>query len=164
MAGSEIRPIETGGVEWKVTVNEVGWFTARHPTYGEVGADKYDDLTEKARRATTTQKIKVSVPYARLAQLRGKWTWVKGEATGIHGGTGNVLYREGKDAGQLTGYGRDYLKVPTEQDQQTIIDLLEIRDQADKDAGALQKVYEFNSGLKAEVQAAVREARGGAES
>jgi hypothetical protein len=124
----QLRPIDTGGATWEARVNEGGYFTAEHSVHGTVNGWSYGEIEDKARKATTIGRIKVNVPYARMKQTRNGWRVVLGTGTGIHGGTGNVLLREGGESSQGTYGTRSYFRPPTPQQEAELIRLLTEKD------------------------------------
>ena len=161
----EVRAIETAGATWKAFVDRSGQFRAHHPLHGDVKGMRWDELEEKARKATAAGRVKVSVPYARMAHLSKGWRVVTAEATGIHGGSGNILVRDhnGK-AGQLDGYGaRGFFRPPSPEDAAEMVRLADARDKADLDLRALVGRHGFPGGITAVVKEAVERARKGGE-
>lgn len=158
----KLRNIDTGGASWEAAVNSNGWFKATHPTHGEVQGDSYSEIEERARKATTIGRVKVSVPYERLAEKsrQGGWVTVRGTATGIHGSSGNVLLREG-DKSYQERYPRRHFRPMSDEDRAEMLRLLEASDAADKAAKAIQGKYEFPKGLDEAVRDAVAKAKAG---
>lgn len=158
----EITDIETGADKWRVFVSRSGQFSAVNELHGSVEADKYEELAGKAGRASAKGRVKVKVPYARLLTGNGKARVVTGEATGIHGGSGNPLIREDGHSGQATsGYGsytNDYMQVPPKDDQEKMVALAEAAAKATRDLKELRDKYKFPLGFKTEVERAVKAA------
>jgi hypothetical protein len=143
----EIRPFETAGQKWRVFVSKNGYFTARHPIYGVVTGSSTDDAERKARAATSTGRVKVAVQYDRLNRNSKGWHVVHGVATGIHGSSGNVLYREGAETGQVSS-GGDIMRPLSEMET---AELVEVSDQADALAERrreLMKKYAIGAGYR----------------
>lgn len=161
MAGEsshELRPFGLQGVKWTVTVSEGGYFTAvTDELPGSqviLHSDSYADLEQKASQAVSRQKVRISVPYARLLERGGKQPdeWVLGEATGVHGGTGNVLYREGVHTGQLSSYSGSYMRRPGPEDAERALAILAERRGLDAELDAIRQKYKFPGGIDAEVK------------
>lgn len=96
--------IEVRGTDFAVTVNQ-GMFAAE--TDGrQWRADTLDGLRTLIMRATATSAAKISVPFSYLRGPVDQLQVVKGEVTGIHGGTGNLMisWRPGEGAKQQTNY------------------------------------------------------------
>lgn len=156
----QLRPIDTGGATWTVDVNEGGYFTAEHPEHGTVTGYSYSEVEERARKATTTGKIRVRVPYARMTKTINGWRVLRGEGTGIHGGTGNVLLREGGKSSQDT-YTRGYFRPPTPEQEAELVRLMAERDAADKAFKELTEQLAFPQGLSKAVKDEVERAKRG---
>lgn len=150
----QVNSIETAGSTWSAFGNKWGAFRAWHPQHGEVKANNYDELTEKVRKATATGRVKVSVPYAYAHRSREGWTIEHAEATGIHGGTGNVLTRDSRGStSQITGYRlHGYFRVPSPEDEREMIELLNARDAATEKYDELAGRYAFPGSLTSAVK------------
>lgn len=157
----EIRPFETSGEKWRIFCHKGGFFTARHPVYGQVTGHDTDTVERKARAATSTGRVKVAVKYDRLSKNAKGWHIVHGLATGIHGSTGYVLYREGTDSGQVSSHN-DHMRPLSEMET---AELVEVSNQAEALAErkrALLKKYAIGTGydgLKDTVRKAVEAKR-----
>jgi hypothetical protein len=125
-----------------------------------------DFLEERVRKATATGRVTVSVPYARMTRdgSRG-WKMVHGEATGIHGGTGNLITREGGGPSRQETYAtRGFFRPPSAGHAAEMKRLLDTRDKADAAYTALVEAYAFPAGsLASQVKAEVDRVREGKE-
>ena len=156
-----VNGITAGGEKWEAFGNSYGGFRAEHPKFGVVHADSYSDLEDRARKATSVSRVKVSVPIARIEKTRDGHRIVYATATGIHGGSGNVLALENGKAVQLTHSSHDYFMPPSEEDARKMAELLDARDKADLAWRALRNKYKFAGSLTGVVQAAVNAVREG---
>jgi len=165
----ECELIKLVNATWKTFVNKNGIFRAWHPYHGQVEARSMIELDERVRKATSTGRVKVHIPYMRFVKsgIRGNYRWraVRGVATGLHGGTGNVLYEEGRGSQQLSGYSfSEYLRPLDGADEAEMLRLLVARDELDDQLTALRGRYAFPDGLKAEVKNQVNAVNGDRES
>jgi hypothetical protein len=156
----ELEPFGIQGIVWRVYVaSDTGLFRAYTDQLPgdpvRLRSDTYDDLHRKASAAVSKQKVRISVPYAWLSQGHGSRPdrWVMGEATGIHGGSGAVLFREGNSTGQTRGAG--YMKRPSKEDADRISAIqAEMRGLLAEERELRQK-YAFDGGLEGEVRRAL---------
>lgn len=157
---AELKPLGIQGIVWYVTVTERGYFTATTSQLpGDtvtLHSDSYDDLERKASQAVSRQKVRISVPYARLADNGGGRNrpdeWILGEATGVHGSTGNVLYREGTSTGQMSGYLQGYIRRPEAEDAARALAILAEQRGLAAELKAIKEKYAFNGGIDKEVR------------
>lgn len=141
---------EINGVECEIHATERHgqWFVRHNGNTVGVG-DKLDNAIAQARTALNKQRIKVSVPF---------WTveGATGEATGIHGGTRQVLARVNGKATQFSP-GTSVLRgdTPPEKVEALVALNARIRD-ARQEANAIQHAYSLRLGTA--VQEALDEA------
>jgi len=162
----ECSTIELMNATWKTFVNKHGHFRAYHPSLGEVEATSMYDLDEGVRKATSIGRVKVSVPYIRFHQrgTKGGYRWevIRGTATGIHGGNGNMLYNEGGKTQQFSGYNMgNFIKPMTPEDEAETLRLLNEKEELTKQIDALRSRYSFPHDLKNEVKSLVNRNREG---
>lgn len=156
----ELPPFGVQGIRWTVTVDKNGYFRAYTDELPgdrvDLHSENMDELKSRASSAVSRQKIRISVPYARLADNGGGRNrpdeWILGEATGIHGATGNVLYREGTSTGQMSGYPQNYIRRPEAEDAARALAILAEQRGLAAELKAIKDKYAFAGGIDKEVK------------
>lgn len=149
---------KTGNTTWHVNVRNHRFY-ATAPGFTEVSGVSWDEMESRAKVAASKAKVKVSVPYV-YTTVKGpdrKFVFVRRTATGIHAGSGNVLYTDAHGSGQETyGYSSSGFMEPfSGEDGPAYLDLLAQRAALDNRISEIEKRYRFESGLKAEVEKAI---------
>lgn len=163
-----ITPIKSqtvNGVEWAITFDDsTGQFKAEADGYSPIRTDTYMALAPRMKDKTRRAAAKVEVPYMRVAASArtGSYRVIRGVATGIHSGNGNVIFNEGKGAEQLTRSSSEHLKPMTPDDEKHYLELLTRIKQLRQEAFELSERYSFGfSGLRGAVEAAIADAAKG---
>jgi hypothetical protein len=131
-----VKQIVTGQITWDVAVGEDGYFyaTAVGVTLPQCSSETYAKLEETCKRHAAKYKVKVAVPYMRFARRHGgSFFVVHGIASGIHGGNGKILVREGEaladgnivfgTADPITPYSHDVYPPLDEGDAKRVIEV-----------------------------------------
>lgn len=139
----ELTVMEVRGQNFKITVTEGGWFSAK---IGEntVQAETLTALRTKLLTATKTAATKVSVPFTMVVD--GKV--VQATATGVHGSTGNITIRIDKTrkAESLPSYCNYAFKRMTDAEVEELQGLLLAKEEAIRAVELFQRERKFNIG------------------
>jgi hypothetical protein len=155
-----VGTFKTGNTTWNVHVQN-HMFHATAYGFTEVVAPSWDEMENKAKVAASKAKVKVEVPYVHLSwtgREPRKAVLVTRVATGLHAGSGNVLYKDGSGSGQETyGYSRSgFMKPLSREDEIEYLALAEQRQALDARITAIEMRHKFAAGgLKAEVEKAI---------
>jgi hypothetical protein len=163
-----IKQIKTGPIEWGVTVGQDGYFYAKAVgvTLPEPSAETYAGLEEKCKRLALKHKVKVEVPYMRFARSTSSgFHIVHGIATGIHGGNGKILVREGEaladgnivfhSADPITPYSHDVYPPLDEGDAKRVVDINNQLLELQKERNAILARYSWKRGFGGTISDAV---------
>jgi hypothetical protein len=155
-----VGTFKTGNTTWNVYVQNRS-FHATAPGFTEVVAPSWDEMEARAKVAASKAKVKVEVPYVHLSwtgREPRKAVLVTRVATGLHAGSGNVLYKDGSGSGQETyGYSRSgFMKPLSDEDKAEYLALQEQHQALESKIKAIESKYRFAAGgLKAEVENAI---------
>lgn len=158
-----VGTFKTGNTAWTVYVQNHS-FKAVAPGFTEVWGDSWDEMEGRAKVAASKAKVKVAVPYVLVSWTGSgenrKPVFVHRTATGLHAGSGNVLYTDGSGSGQETySIGRRGFLRPFEHDDAArYLDLLAQRTALENQMSELEHKYRFESGgLKSAVEQAIND-------
>lgn len=159
-----VGTFKTGNITWKVYVKHHG-FAAVAPGFADVYGDSWDEMESRAKVAASKAKVKVDVPYVVQSWAgnahTGRAVLDKRTATGLHAGSGNVLYKDdrGGSGQETSGYGRSgFLKPFSREDESAYLDLVTKRRDLDNQIAELERKYRFPSGgLKTAVEQAIND-------
>lgn len=161
------KELVTGQITWTVTVGSDGYFYASTSAdLPDVSGQNFEKLEEACKRHAAKYKIKVAVDYVRFARKNNDtFVAVHGIATGIHGGNGKVLAREGEvmsdgsvvlhSADALTPYTHDVFPPLDEGDEKRVIEINNQLLALQRERNAVLAKYTWKRGFGGTVQDAI---------
>lgn len=163
------KEFTTGTITWTATVADDGRFYAVAnvkdlPQVG--GCATFDSLEDACKKHAAKYKVKVAVPYVRFARrTEGGFVVVHGIATGIHGGNGKILVREGQvmsdgnvvmhSADPITPYSHDTFPPVDAGDEKRVIEINNQLLDLQRERNALLGKYTWKRGFGGTVQDAI---------
>lgn len=151
---NHIGTFKTGNTTWRVHVEDKR-FVAYADGFSTATGDTWEAMENSAKVQASKAKIKVSIPYVQLdsTPLSAEQRFERRTATGLHAGSGNVLYTdESGKPGQETGSWRnDFMKPLSPEDESEYLGLIARQSELNSRITAIEMKYRFDGGLRAEV-------------
>ena len=162
-----------GGVTWQVEIDTRSHlFEATAPGFRTMHGHSWAELENVVKVTVSKARTQVAVPFAYLkgtlkeasgGQQYYEYAVRTGTATGIHAGTGKVLYTgsDGNKGQQLNAYSQNEFRVPPDaQAAAGLADMATAISRMEAELSALRAGLAFSHGtLKGEVEHAIKEAR-----
>lgn len=153
-----IGTFKTGNTTWRVHV-ENKQFAAYADGFSKATGDTWKAMENSAKVQASKAKIKVSIPYVQLDRdrLTTYVVLVRRTATGLHAGSGNILYTDesGKPGQESSWRLGDILKPLSAEDESEYLGLIARRSELNRRITAIEDSYRFEGGLKSEIERAV---------